>query len=218
MLYEDVTHGAVVAGWKFSTDGKVTANEAETIRDALRQINESHDTQVKMFVPGDSSNSHMTKNAPLYTFSLVFGLPVVTSMTVDPMEVRVDEVQETLDEAEKVPGQLWSDLEEHSDIFSGVDIGGPQTYLLCYGPLPKATLSAGVKHPSEDRENVRYNFHSVQDYTQQWLDTGVDGEAIASCRHGDVMPVDLSEEAVTNWLEKVADFDDPKVYMTVRFD
>jgi hypothetical protein len=54
--------------------------------------------------------------------------------------------------------------------------------------------------------------------SQQWLEEGVDGKRIKSVEFTSVSPVDLSAEAIDEWLAKVDELEDPSIWLTVRYD
>lgn len=220
MLHEDLTTGAILVGWTVGTDGKLTAAQAREIRDAVRDANSKHGTNVTFFVPGDSATNHLGNlDAELYAWDIILGIPALMAQTWDcPAEVTADNVARARSRVEEIPAGFWEDIASSSEIFDDFKPGEPQTFLTCCGPLPAVALSAGVRHPSDAREDTVYKFHSVQDMDQMWLDEGVDGVSIAWCEFTDVKTLDLSQDAIDGWLAKASDLEDPKILMTLRYD
>jgi len=220
MLYEEMTTGAVVAGYEVGTNGELTGAQAEEIESALGELNEEYGQKIRLIVPGDSATDHaLDPEMPLYAFDVIFGVPAVFAEAWDcPAEVSAERVTSALEAVGEAPAEYWEKLSKKVPLLAEFTPDQPQTYLTCFGPLPYACLSAGVPHPSDDRDNTVYDFHSVQDMNQRWLDEGVDGVRIGSVEFAGIDTVDLSQEAVEDWLSKADQLDDPKIYMTVRYD
>jgi hypothetical protein len=219
MLYEEGTTGAVVAGYAVGVEG-MTGAQAEELQTALRELNGEYDTSIRMIVPGDSATDHaMNPDMELYAWTFVFGVPAVMAGPWScPAEVTADGVSDALADVSDVPAELWDAL---ADAIPGDDFdfeADPQVYLTSFGPLPYACLAAGVTHPSDEKGSTTYKFFSVQDMSQQWLEEGVDGKRIKSVEFTSVSPVDLSAEAIDEWLAKVDELDDPSIWLTVRYD
>lgn len=220
MLFEDITTGAVLAGYSVSTNGKLTGAQAREIEAALDQLRETYDHKIRLFVPGDSATDHaMNPDMELYAFNVVFGVAAMAAGTWScPAELSVEAVEQAVQTVADTPADFWEALASKVPLLADFDFGEPETYLTSWGPLPYACLAAGVIHPKDERDDTTYDFFSVQDMSQMWLDDGVDGVRIASAEYTDVYNLDLSAEAVAGWLEKAGELDAPKIYMTVRYD
>ncbi|QDG49411.1 hypothetical protein FIV42_01255 [Persicimonas caeni] len=220
MLYCEETTGVVAAGYAVDTGGELTGAQAEEILGAVEQLNEEHGTNIKMIVPGDSATDHAEDpEMALYAFEVIFGVPAVMASTWGcPAEVSVEAVQDAAAEVEEAPEAFWSDLAAKVPLLADYEFDEPEVYLASFGPLSCAVLAAGVPFPSDDPDEATYEFFSVQDMNQEWLEEGVDGVEIAYVDFTDIASVDLSAEAVGDWLAKVDKLDDPKIYMTLRYD
>ena len=220
MLYADMTTGAVVAGYAVGTNGELTGAQAEELEAALAELNDEHGAKIELIVPGDSRTDHShDPSMQLYAFDVVFGVAAFSAGPWEcPAEVSSERVQQAVDTVQDTPAAFWEDLSAKMPLLADFAPDAPEVYLTSWGPLPYACLVAGVLHPSDESDSTTHDFHSVQDMSQRWLDHGVDGQRLACVEFTDIRSVDLSPEAVAARLEEVDDLDDPKVYMTVRYD
>lgn len=220
MLYDEMTAGGVICGWMVGTNGKLTGTDAEKIRDAIAAANDKHGTRVRLVVPGDSATDHsLDPDMELYAFEFVLGVPALIADTWDaPAELTRDALGRARGAAAEVTEGFWNDIAASSPIFDDFEPGEPEMHLTSWGPLPMVALSVGVVHPSAEKDGAVYKFHSVQDMEQIWAEDGVDGVSIASCEYTDVQTLDLGDEALDALLEKASKLEDPRFYLTVRYD
>ena len=220
MLYEDLTTGALIAGFVAQVDS-ITGAEAEALQATLNALNTQHKVRVKMIVPGDSCTDHAENpDEELYASQFVFGLSVAQVNPWDaPYAVPAAAPQNALKQAQAIPAAFWDDLREQADSLpSDFAKGSPSLFFTCYGPLPYAALAYGAIIPADDRGSAHYTFFSVQDMDQEWLPDGVDGVRIASCEYTSVSAVDLSEAKLAEYAAKVPEYPDARLYITVRYD
>ena len=94
----------------------------------------------------------------------------------------------------------------------------PALYLTSCGPLPFAQLGLGVTIPSDQRGQALHTFQSSQDMDQAWLPEGVDGASIASAEFFDVAELELTAESVGKLGATLSGIQNPRLYISVRYD
>ncbi len=220
MLYEETTTGAVVAGHKISTGGELTGAQAQEIESAVDALNEKYGQNIRLFVPGDSATDNaMNPDSELYAYDVIFGVAALLADPWDcPAPVAPERVESSMKMVRETPDEYWEELAQKVPIMADFTPDDPKTYLTSFGPLPYACLAAGVPVSKDERDNTTYDFFSVQDMYQEWQDQGVDGVRIQCVEFTSVYEVDLSADAIDEWLAKADQLDDPKIYMTVRYD
>ncbi len=218
MLYAEDTTGAVIAGFKIFTDGQLTGAQAREIETTLEQLDETYDHGIRLIVPGDTSYLESDPDSNIPADYIALGLTVVSDRTYQPREVSVEAVEAALQGVRDLPADFWEALAQKVPALADFTAGEPKTYLTSFGPLAQACLVAGVLVPREQSATATYDFFNVQDMYQQSSSDGVDGVLVNAVQFSSVSTTDLSEEAVAGYLAKADQLDEPKLYMTVRYD
>lgn len=221
MLQEEETSGALVVGRPFSIDD---FEGLEALRDQARSVG------AELYVAGDTSETGGEESIGV---SIVGFAVAIASVDGAPVEVTRAAIDSAVARAEKIDWSVFEGQspEVYTQGFGDDDEGGvvptpsAGAYLLAWGPLPYAALSIGVRLAAEEGphgytkpKNVRHEFFSMQDMSQEWGAEGVDGVAIASVEFSDCALVDLSPSAVSNYAAAVSDLSDAKVFLTARYD
>jgi len=211
MLYEDITEGAVVQGRVLEAS---TYAELETIQAEAKAMGAT------LFVAGDTSPTGDEEGLKHHNKAIV-GVLVAKAEAGQVGVVSHDAVQNA---AARYAQLDWSKLgghalgtvyvyDEATDEESEVKEG---TFLLCWGPLPQVVLSIGCIVEKESKPV--YDLHRSQDMDQVGGRVAVDGKRIDWSEFGGCKHVDLSDEAIARYRARVPLHQDPKLYLTVRYD
>jgi len=206
MLFEDITHGALVYGIRIPID--------ELTSDRLRELDalvKSHKPLV-FWVPGDTVYGDPTGDALL-------GIPIaIVAAYDDPTEVKLTKFEQAKKQFDAAKAKHFDKLTRKSPAIADIAENEPATYLTCCGPLCYATLSYGELWPSDQRDDAEYTFHSFQDMDQMWRSEGVDGITLGTVEYNDLCKIDVNPERIERLGDKVANKKNPALWICVRYD
>lgn len=205
MLNAEETAGAVVAGRSISLQGK-SYDDVAALAERAKEIG------AEFFVGGDTSEGSGEEE---FMETGVIGVSIaVADVSGTPVEITRAAIDAGLSRA----GAL--------DYASFEELGELGTYLMCWGPLPAAGLSVGVRKAAKEEDgyyskpdDVQYKYFGMQDMSQAPGEEGVDGVRVGhSVEFADVSMVDLSADALAPSFAEVPLLTAPKLFLTARYD
>lgn len=229
MLAEEMTYGAIVYGIQLDLSEFVDADDTQSYVDFNNLV--SGIDGITHFVPGDSHYVEIDCWCPE---TLLGVAAAMVSADAAPLPFDPASVDKAKADFEKALSAI-QDID--SPIVQAALEEGPKLFIAAIGPLPYASLDLGqllasgeIDEDDEDydedeeeeeidpEEAAIYEFLPSQNTSQEWRPFGVDGISLAAVEFTDTEVLDLAPERLERWKERVSEFEEPKFYLSVRYD